>query len=62
MEGGVASALAELKTGRRGRDIKVDLEKATSFLFQSYLATVDGLGKLDKGVRAKLRGMNDSRP
>jgi hypothetical protein len=56
VEGGVASALAELKTGRRDGKITVDLEKATSFLFQSYLATVGGLGKLDKGVRAKLKG------
>lgn len=62
IEGGVASALAELKTGRRDRDIKVDLEKATSFLFQSYLATVGGLGKLDKGARAKLKSMDDGRP
>lgn len=56
VEGGVASALAELKTGRHERQIKVDLEKATSFLFQSYLATVGGLGKQDEGVKAKLKG------
>jgi hypothetical protein len=56
VEGGVASALAELKTGQRERKIEVDLEKATSFLFQSYLATIGGLGKLDEGVRSKLKG------
>ena len=55
IEGGVASALAELKTGQRNERVKVDMEKATSFLFQSYLATVGGLGKLDKGVKAKLK-------
>ena len=57
VEGGVASALAELKGQRRDREIKVDLEKATLFLFQSYLATVGGLGKQDEGVKAKLKGM-----
>jgi hypothetical protein len=57
VEGAVASALGELKSGRRDREIKVDLEKATSFLFQSYLATVGGLGKQDEGVKAKLKGM-----
>ena len=56
VEGAVASALAELKTGRRDREIKVDLEKATSFLFQSYLATVGGLGKQNEGVKEKLKG------
>jgi hypothetical protein len=58
VEGGVAGALAELKTGRHIGEIKVDLEKATSFLFQSYLATIGELGKLDDGVRAKLKGIN----
>lgn len=57
IEGGVACALAELKTGQRDGKVTVDLEKSTSFLFQSYLATVGGLGKLDKGVRAKLKGI-----
>jgi hypothetical protein len=56
IEGGVASALAGLKTGQQSEEIKVDLEKVTSFLFQSYLATVGGLGKLDDGVKAKLKG------
>ncbi|KAG0649197.1 Succinyl-L-malate -transferase beta subunit [Hyphodiscus hymeniophilus] len=56
VEGGVASALAELRTGKRNREIKIDLEKATSFLFQSYLATVGGLGKQDEGVKLKLKG------
>jgi hypothetical protein len=62
IEGGVASALAELKCGRRDREIKVDLEKATSFLFQSYLATVGGLGKLDEGVKGKLKGASIDAP
>ncbi|RDW91980.1 transferase family iii protein [Coleophoma crateriformis] len=55
VEGCVAAALAELKTGKKDRSITVNLEKATSFLFQAYLATVGGLGKLDKDVRSKLK-------
>ncbi|KAH8669606.1 CoA-transferase family III domain-containing protein [Tricladium varicosporioides] len=55
VEGAVASALADLKFGEKDREVKVDLERATCFLFQAYLATVDGLGKLDKGVKAKLK-------
>ena len=58
VEGGVAGALAEIKTGRHSGKITVNLEKATSFLFQSYLATVGGLGKLDDGIKAKLKGTN----
>jgi len=56
VEGAVACALAELKFGKSERIVRVDLERATCFLFQAYLATVDGLGKLDKGVTAKLKG------
>jgi hypothetical protein len=58
IEGTVACALADLKYGNQDREVRVDLEKATCFLFQAYLATVDGLGKLDKGVRAKLKGID----
>lgn len=61
VEGSVACALADLKYGSKPREVKVELEQATCFLFQAYLATVDGLGKLDKGVKAKLKGMKFSR-
>ena len=57
VEGAVACALAKLKDSKAEYVVRVDVEKATCFLFQSYLATVDGLGKLDKGVKAKLKGM-----
>jgi len=56
VEGAVASALADLKYGKADRIVKVDLERATCFLFQAYLATVDGLGKLNKDVKSKLKG------
>jgi hypothetical protein len=61
VEGAVASALLEIKYGRAIGTVKVDLERATRFACQTYIATVDGLGKLDKGVRAKLKGeLNES--
>jgi hypothetical protein len=56
VEGAVVSALADLKFGKLDRVVKVDLERATRFICQAYLATVDGLGKLDNGIRAKLKG------
>jgi len=56
VEGAVASSLADLKYGQADRLVNVNLERATCFLFQAYLATIDGLGKLDQGVKAKLKG------
>ena len=56
VEGSVACALADLKFGKREREVCVNLEKATNFLFQAYRATVDGLGKLDPKVKSKLKG------
>ncbi|KAJ4172450.1 hypothetical protein NW754_002649 [Fusarium falciforme] len=56
VEGGVANLLADLVEGEaRPRKITVDLEKTTAFLCQAYLAKVGGLGKLDPGVKAKLK-------
>ncbi|RFU26925.1 hypothetical protein B7463_g9429, partial [Scytalidium lignicola] len=57
LEGCVASALADLKggDGPRERAITVNLENATNFLFQAYVATVGGYGKLDKGVKSMLK-------
>ena len=37
VEGSVACALADLKYGSKAREVIVDLEKATCFLFQAYL-------------------------
>jgi len=55
VEGGVACLLADLKYGKQARMVSVSLEKTTNFLFQAYLATVDGLGKLDPAIKAKLK-------
>ena len=59
IEGSLAAALADLKGGglRSNRNVTIDLEKTTAFLFQAYLATVGGLSKLDPAVKAKLKGM-----
>ena len=56
IEGGVALALEQLRSGKHDRKVKVNLEKATCFLFQAYMATVGGLGKQDEGVKVKLKG------
>ncbi|PHH78055.1 hypothetical protein CDD83_4052 [Cordyceps sp. RAO-2017] len=37
------------------RRIAISHEKTTAFLFQAYLAEIDGLGKLDPGVKALLK-------
>lgn len=55
VEGSVACLLADLKYGKQERELRVSLEKTTNFLFQAYLATVDGLGKLDPTIKAKLK-------
>jgi hypothetical protein len=52
----VATALANLKYGESSRKIEINLEQTTCFLFQTYLSTIDGLGKYDAGVKAKLKG------
>lgn len=61
IEGLLAAALSDLKQGglRSHRNVTIDLEKTTAFLFQAYLATVGGLGKLDPNVKTMLKGMPD---
>lgn len=58
VEGSVAAAIADLRYGSQKRAVKVSLERATCFGCQAYMAKVDGLGKLDAGVRAKLKGQS----
>ncbi|KAI1376813.1 CAIB/BAIF family enzyme [Hypoxylon crocopeplum] len=57
IEGITAGMLANLKAGTpdQKRKVTVDLEKATAFLFQTYLATVGGLSKLDPKVKSLLK-------
>ncbi len=58
IEGTVAALLAETSDDGSAKDaqVHVNLEKTTAFLFQAYLARVGGLGKLDKEVKALLKG------
>lgn len=57
VEASVAAELADLKAGQDSqRAIRIDLEKTTAFLFQAYLATVGGKGKLDPDVKRLLKG------
>ncbi|KAI5465024.1 CoA-transferase family III domain-containing protein [Mariannaea sp. PMI_226] len=56
IEASVVCLLADLKDGEsKTRPVVVNLEKTTAFLCQAYLATVDGLGKLDPLVKKKLK-------
>jgi len=57
IEGSIASALSSVRYGDQNPPrVTVNLEKATAFLFQAYLATVDGYGKLDPEVKSLLKG------
>ncbi|KAF7589312.1 hypothetical protein BBP40_004465 [Aspergillus hancockii] len=55
VEGALAAAIANLRYGPQTRDVKVNLERATAFGCQAYMAKVDGLSKLDPEVKKKLK-------
>ncbi|KGO56534.1 CheY-like superfamily [Penicillium expansum] len=57
VEGSVAAAIADLRfgAGTEPRGIQVNLEAATAFGCQAYMAKVDGLSKLDPTVKSKLK-------
>ncbi|KAF9895407.1 hypothetical protein FE257_000313 [Aspergillus nanangensis] len=56
VEGALAAALANLRYGSdQPRDVKVNLERATAFGCQAYMAKVAGLSKLDPEVKKKLK-------
>ncbi|KAF9690838.1 hypothetical protein EKO04_011099 [Ascochyta lentis] len=55
VEAGVASAIADLQNGPKMRGIDVDLERATAFLFSTYLATVGGMDKANPKVKKLLK-------
>jgi hypothetical protein len=56
VEAGVAASIADVKDGSTPRKIDVDLERATAFLFSTYLATVGGMDKAHPKVKALLKG------
>jgi hypothetical protein len=57
VEAATANAIGEIRFGEV-QDVTIDLQHATLFLLMAYLATVDGFGKQDKGVKAKLKGIS----
>ena len=59
IEGLVASCIADLRFGKTQRQIEINLEQTTCFLFQTYLSTIDGLGKYSPGVKSKLKGKDN---
>lgn len=58
VEAGVASSIADLKDDSASRSIDVDLERATAFLFSTYLATVGGMDKAHPKVKKLLKGQS----
>ncbi|KAM0477788.1 hypothetical protein ACHAPX_005553 [Trichoderma viride] len=59
VESSIASLLADTRQedapSPAQREIVINLEKTTAFLFQAYLARVGGYGKLDKEVKSLLK-------
>lgn len=56
IEAAVANAIGKERFGYE-QDVSIDLQHATLFLFCTYLATVDGMGKQDPKVKAKLKSI-----
>lgn len=56
VEAGIASTIAGLREDHNSRKINVDLERATAFLFSTYLATVGGFDKSNPKAQAFLKG------
>lgn len=55
VEAGVAAALVSLSDEPKARSINVDLERASAFLFSTYLATVGGMDKAHPKVKKLLK-------
>ena len=55
IEGAIANLIGKERFGYE-QDINIDLQHSTLFLLMAYISTIDGLGKQDKSVRAKLKG------
>ncbi|KAI9817641.1 MAG: hypothetical protein M1832_004645 [Thelocarpon impressellum] len=55
VEACAAAAIAGLRYRERRRKIEVDTERATCFLFATYLSAVDGMDKQDPNVWSRLK-------
>ena len=56
VEGGIAAAIANLRYGVQARSITVNLQRASCFLFSTYVATVGGYDKGNPKSRTLLKG------
>jgi hypothetical protein len=56
IEASAIAAIADLRFGEKRRVIEINLEQTACFLFSTYIATIGGLWKQDKDVKAKLKG------
>ena len=56
VEASAATAIADIRYGRKKRKIDVDLERASCFLFAAYLSTIDGMDKGNMNGKSKLKG------
>jgi hypothetical protein len=56
IEAGLAASIADLRDAPEQRKINVDLERASAFLFSTYLATVGGMNKSHPQVKKMLKG------
>jgi hypothetical protein len=57
VEAGIASSIADLALGPEKRKATVDLERASAFLFSTYLATIGGLDKGKPESKKLLKSM-----
>ncbi|TKA70291.1 hypothetical protein B0A49_05571, partial [Cryomyces minteri] len=55
VEAGVAAGILNLQNEGRSREITVNLEKASCFLFSAYVSTVGGMNKSHPDVKSKLK-------
>ncbi|KAF1958366.1 CoA-transferase family III [Byssothecium circinans] len=55
VEAGLAALIADLSAPVQERNINVDLERASAFLFSTYLATVGGMDKAHPKVKKLLK-------
>jgi hypothetical protein len=56
VEAGVAASIADLRANVPARRVNVDLERASAFLFSTYLTTVGGMDKAHPKVKKYLKG------
>lgn len=56
VEAAVAAGIANERYGNQDRQLIVDLERASCYLFATYICTVKGMTKGDPNVKAVLKG------